>query len=136
MSRLTHLPWRRLIFYGSAVTLFSIFVFSLTPITSPLPPYTGPHEVGILDLETEVERRVINEAVLKETGQKAFEVGGLLSVTFLLMRLCCFIVVNCINSTFLTLISYTHAFMSQKQLPITLKSLHPNSYLTAPSSQP
>lgn len=49
-------------------------MFSLTPITSPLPLYTGPHEVGILDLETEVQRRVLHDAILKETGEKAFEV--------------------------------------------------------------
>ena len=49
-------------------------MFSLTPITSPLPPYTGQHEVGILDVEVEVERRSIAEGILKETGEKAFEV--------------------------------------------------------------
>jgi platelet-activating factor acetylhydrolase len=51
-------------------------VFSLTPITSPLPPYTGPHEVGILDLESEVQKRVIRDAVLVENGANAFEVSS------------------------------------------------------------
>ena len=67
---------RRLVLYGSAVALFGFLAFSLSPITSPLPRYTGPHEVGVLDVEVEVERRLVggNEAVLKETGERAFEV--------------------------------------------------------------
>lgn len=60
--------------YGSASVLFLIVAISLTPITSPLPPYTGNYEVGVLDLETVVERRVIYDAVLKETRKNAFEV--------------------------------------------------------------
>lgn len=69
---LRRFTWRRVLFFGSASLLFFIFIFSLTPITSPLPPYTGPHEVGILDVETEVQKRVIHEAVLKATGNDAF----------------------------------------------------------------
>ncbi|KAF2028999.1 PAF-acetylhydrolase family member [Setomelanomma holmii] len=68
---------RRVIFFTSATLLFWIFVFSLTPIISPLPSYTGPHEVGILDVETEVEKRVIHDAKLKETGENAFELQTL-----------------------------------------------------------
>jgi platelet-activating factor acetylhydrolase len=68
---------RRVIVFTSASLLFWVFVFSLTPITSPLPPYTGPHEVGILDVETEVQKRVIHDAILKETGEKAFELSTL-----------------------------------------------------------
>jgi platelet-activating factor acetylhydrolase len=64
---------RNVIIFTSASLLFWVFVFSLTPITSPLPPYTGPHEVGILDVETEVQKRVIHDAILKETGENAFE---------------------------------------------------------------
>lgn len=73
MPRLPSLSSRPFLF-GSASILFLILVFSLTPITSPLPPYTGEYEVGILDLETQVEKKVVHDAVLKETGQKAFEV--------------------------------------------------------------
>jgi platelet-activating factor acetylhydrolase len=68
---------RRIIIFTTASVLFWIVVFSLTPITSPLPPYTGPHEVGILDVETEVQKRVIHDAVLKETGENAFELSTL-----------------------------------------------------------
>ncbi|KAH8724754.1 PAF-acetylhydrolase family member [Phaeosphaeriaceae sp. PMI808] len=68
---------QRIIIFTSASLLFWIFVFSLTPITSPLPPYTGPHEVGILDVETEVQKRVIHDAILKETGDNAFELSTL-----------------------------------------------------------
>jgi platelet-activating factor acetylhydrolase len=68
---------RRIIIFTSASLLFWIFVFSLTPITSPLPPYTGIHEVGILDVETEVQKRVIYDAKLKETGDNAFELSTL-----------------------------------------------------------
>jgi len=75
--RIGRLTPRRLLFFASAGVLFFIFIFSLTPITSPLPPYTGPHEVGILDVETEVEKRVIHDAVLKSTGEKAFEMNTL-----------------------------------------------------------
>lgn len=74
LSRLTP---RRVIIFTSASLLFWILVFSLTPITSPLPPYTGPYEVGILDLETEVQKRVIHQAILKETREKAFELETL-----------------------------------------------------------
>jgi platelet-activating factor acetylhydrolase len=68
---------RRILVFTSASLLFWIFVFSLTPITSPLPPYTGPHEVSILDVETEVQKRVIHDAILKETGKNAFELETL-----------------------------------------------------------
>ena len=69
--------WRRVLFLTSAGFLFITFIFSLTPITSPLPPYTGPHEVGILDVETEVQKRTIHDAVLKSTGKKVFELDTL-----------------------------------------------------------
>lgn len=73
-------PFRRVVLYGSAVALFLFFVFSLAPITSPLPRYTGPHEVGVLDVETEVGRRIIHPAILKETGQPAFEVRNAMNI--------------------------------------------------------
>lgn len=75
LRRFSRPSWRRNIFFLSAFVLFWIFVFSLTPITSPLPPYTGQHEVGILDVEVEVQKRLIAEGTLKETGEKAFEVS-------------------------------------------------------------
>lgn len=68
---------RNSLIYGSATVLFLILIASLTPITSPLPPYTGPYEVGILDLETEIKRRTIHPATLKETGKQAFELETL-----------------------------------------------------------
>lgn len=49
-------------------------MFSLTPLVVPLPEYTGPHRVGVLDVEVEVERRVVGEAILRATGERAFEV--------------------------------------------------------------
>jgi len=63
--------------FGSASLLFVLLVFSLAPITSPLPEYTGPHEVGILDVETVVKKRILNDAILKATGEKAFELSTL-----------------------------------------------------------
>lgn len=74
MGRLTP---RRLLFFTSAGVLFFIFIFSLTPIVSPLPPYTGPHEVGILDVETEVQKRTIHDATFRSTGEKAFQLDTL-----------------------------------------------------------
>ncbi|KAF2273874.1 uncharacterized protein EI97DRAFT_435789 [Westerdykella ornata] len=72
------LSWRRIALFGSGCALFLFLVFTLTPIIAPLPRYTGPHEVGVLDIETEVERRVVfSEAVLKESGVKAFELNTL-----------------------------------------------------------
>lgn len=67
---------RKTLLFGSAGVLFIILAVSLTPITSPLPPYTGQYEVGILDLETDVEKKEIHPATLKGTdGTKAFEVS-------------------------------------------------------------
>jgi len=74
---LRRLTWQRVLLFGSGSVLFLFFIFSLTPITSPLPPYTGSHEVGILDVETEVQKRTIHDAILKETGEKAFELETL-----------------------------------------------------------
>ncbi|KAF1933661.1 PAF-acetylhydrolase family member [Didymella exigua CBS 183.55] len=74
LSRLTP---QRIIIFTSASVLFWLVVIGLTPITSPLPPYTGPHEVGILDVETQVEKRVIREATLEDTGKNAFELSTL-----------------------------------------------------------
>ncbi|KAF2747701.1 hypothetical protein M011DRAFT_467314 [Sporormia fimetaria CBS 119925] len=71
------MTWRRLLLLGSASTLFLFLVFTLTPIVSPLPRYTGPHEVGVLDVETEVERRRIWDARIKETGEPAFDLNTL-----------------------------------------------------------
>lgn len=84
---------RKVLLFGSAGLLFVVLAISLTPITSPLPPYTGQFEVGILDLETEVEeaREVYGEGVvLKEGGEKAFEVCGFSSSTFV----CIFVIWN------------------------------------------
>jgi platelet-activating factor acetylhydrolase len=68
---------RNFLIGSSASILFLVLVITLSPIVSPLPPYTGQYEVGILDLETETERRTIHDAVLKETGEKAFELQTL-----------------------------------------------------------
>ncbi|KAF2738649.1 hypothetical protein EJ04DRAFT_486123 [Polyplosphaeria fusca] len=77
VRRFSRLSWKRIFLFGSAFVLFWIFVFSLTPITSPLPAYTGPHQVGVLDVEVEGQKRLIHDAVLKETGDKAFELSTL-----------------------------------------------------------
>jgi platelet-activating factor acetylhydrolase len=75
--RIGRLGLRSLLVFTSAGFLFVTFIFLLTPIISPLPPYTGPYEVGILDVETAVEKRVIHDAILKATGDKAFELDTL-----------------------------------------------------------
>ncbi|KAH7355552.1 PAF-acetylhydrolase family member [Pyrenochaeta sp. MPI-SDFR-AT-0127] len=74
---LHHFTCQRITFLISGLFLFCVLIFTLTPIVSPLPPYTGPHEVGILDVETVVEKRIINEATSKETGEKLFELENL-----------------------------------------------------------
>ncbi|EUC43163.1 hypothetical protein COCMIDRAFT_28363 [Bipolaris oryzae ATCC 44560] len=75
--RIGRLGPRKLLVLTSAGFLFVTFIFLLTPIISPLPPYTGPYEVGILDVETPVEKRVVHDAILKATGDKAFELNTL-----------------------------------------------------------
>lgn len=75
--RIGRLRPRSLLIFTSAGILFVTFVFLLTAIVSPLPPYTGPYEVGILDVETAVQKRVIHDAVLKATGDKAFQLDTL-----------------------------------------------------------
>ncbi|KAL6704624.1 hypothetical protein ACN47E_008021 [Coniothyrium glycines] len=77
VPRLRRGTWRRGLVLGSAALLFVVFAVSLSPVTSPLPPYTGAHQVGILDVETEVQKRVLREAVLKSTGGPAFELETL-----------------------------------------------------------
>ncbi|KAF2474133.1 uncharacterized protein BDR25DRAFT_323182 [Lindgomyces ingoldianus] len=71
---------RRLILLGSALLIFLILVVNLTPATRRLPQYTGRYDVGVLDLEVEVEKRVIKgfgDVMLKGVGEKAFELQTL-----------------------------------------------------------
>ncbi|KAF2004505.1 PAF-acetylhydrolase family member [Amniculicola lignicola CBS 123094] len=68
---------KRLAFWASSFILFWILLFSLSPITSPLPKYTGPHGVGVLDVEVAVERRVVREGIIRETGERAFQLQTL-----------------------------------------------------------
>ncbi|TKA32942.1 hypothetical protein B0A50_01168 [Salinomyces thailandicus] len=49
-------------------TLFDMPLFS-----TALPPYTGPHEVGTIDLEVPCDGRKVNDAVFKADGKPAFE---------------------------------------------------------------
>lgn len=74
---LRHLAWQRILLFGTGSILFLTFIFSLTPITAPLPAYTGPYQVGVLDVETEVQKEVVHDAILRETGEKAFELNTL-----------------------------------------------------------
>lgn len=46
--------------------------------SSRLPPYTGTYEVGVIDLEVPCEKRRVNDAVLKNTKEPAFELETVL----------------------------------------------------------
>jgi platelet-activating factor acetylhydrolase len=63
----------------SVVVIFGTFCLfflakTMSPLSNPLPNYSGPHHVGIIDLEADVETRVLHEAVLRETGEVALKV--------------------------------------------------------------
>ncbi|KAI7530827.1 PAF acetylhydrolase [Hortaea werneckii] len=56
------------VLYFSYCTLFDMPLFS-----SALPEYTGPYEVGTIDLEVPCDGRKVNDAVFKDSGKPAFE---------------------------------------------------------------
>jgi len=70
-----------------AVVIFGSFCLfflakTMSPLSNPLPNYSGSYHVGIVDLEAAVETRVIHEAVLRETGEVALKLESVLFTLF------------------------------------------------------
>lgn len=51
-------------------------------LSAALPPYTGPHGVGAIDLEIPVPERLIGKITLKATGKPVFKVRHPLDTIF------------------------------------------------------
>lgn len=63
--------------FFSLVVVYVIycFVFDSPFFSSRLPrKFSGPHQVGTIDIEAPVERRIVDDAVYKDSGKPAFEV--------------------------------------------------------------
>ncbi|KAL4863538.1 hypothetical protein BDV12DRAFT_177390 [Aspergillus spectabilis] len=76
--------WSYVLF--SVFSLYAIYCLVRgTPLfASPLPPYTGPHGVGAIDLEVPLAGgpQSVAPGVLKSTGEPAFEVETLLATVY------------------------------------------------------
>lgn len=72
---------RKLVCVGIAiyVSLHLVLGFGMPSLSSKLPPYSGKYAVGLVDVEVPVSQpRHISEAVLKETGEVAFNLTTVL----------------------------------------------------------
>lgn len=73
------LTWRYLLCSAAAIYVTYCFLFSMPLFCHKLPDYTGPYEVGAIDIEVPLEQpRLLNNAFLKDTDQYAFEVETVL----------------------------------------------------------
>lgn len=61
---------------GFCVVYF--FIFNMPVFSSDLPAYSGPYEVGVVDIEAPCEKRNLANAVFKDTGKPAFELDTVL----------------------------------------------------------
>ena len=81
MAILSRPSVRKFLLIGSGVALFLFLTITLSPfhLTHPLPPYTGLHHVGILDLEIPAQnpRTIAPGITLKETGKRGFDLDTL-----------------------------------------------------------
>ncbi|KAL4886607.1 platelet-activating factor acetylhydrolase, isoform II-domain-containing protein [Aspergillus karnatakaensis] len=93
LSSIATLPMRilrpRFTFGYILFTAFALYAFYClvrgTPLfASPLPPYTGPHGIGAIDLEVPLAGgpQTVAPGVLKSTGEPAFEVETLLATVY------------------------------------------------------
>ncbi|KIW00275.1 uncharacterized protein PV09_08165 [Verruconis gallopava] len=77
------LTWRYALFILLLLYVLYCLVRGSPLLASNLPKYTGPHEVGVMDLEVPLEKPVmISQTVYKETGQRAFELETVLFKLF------------------------------------------------------
>jgi platelet-activating factor acetylhydrolase len=73
------LTWRYLLFSFFLLYILYCLIRGSPLLASKLPRYTGPHEVGAIDLEVPLERpRRTSESVFRSTGKPAFELETVL----------------------------------------------------------
>jgi len=70
--------WRYILCFGLATYTVYSLLFASPLLSSKLPAYTGPHQVGTIDLEIPCDPRRINDATLKDGGHPAFQVETVL----------------------------------------------------------
>ncbi|KAL2196940.1 platelet-activating factor acetylhydrolase, isoform II-domain-containing protein [Corynascus similis CBS 632.67] len=70
---------RVIVVFLAAIYALYCYFFSKPLLAHPLPQHTGPYAVGTIDIEAPVSPpRIIHEARLKETNEKAFELQTVL----------------------------------------------------------
>lgn len=67
--------WRYLLSFSIATYAVYNLLFARPLLSSNLPAYTGPYQVGTIDLEAPCDPRRINDATLKEGHHPAFQVS-------------------------------------------------------------
>lgn len=71
--------WRYCLASATLAYVAYCLLFNLPFLSSNLPPYTGPYDVGALDIEVPVrEPRLIDKAVFKDTNEPAFKLDTVL----------------------------------------------------------
>ena len=68
------LAWKYLLLSSALLYVSYCFIFDVPLAASSLPPYTGPYDVGTIDVELPCTRRKISDATFKATGLPAFQV--------------------------------------------------------------
>ncbi|PSK46561.1 hypothetical protein B9Z65_5529 [Elsinoe australis] len=72
------LTWQYILLSLIILYITYCFLFSLPLLSTNLPPYSGPHGVGTIDLEIPVQHRQISPVVFKSTSEPAFELKTVL----------------------------------------------------------
>ena len=62
-----------LLFFSAVSYVLVCLIYNMPLFSSRLPSYSGKYEVGTVDIEVPCEKRRFSDAILKETGQIAFE---------------------------------------------------------------
>ncbi|KAF2810971.1 alpha/beta-hydrolase [Mytilinidion resinicola] len=74
--------WRNVSVVLIFSAIVSLFVIKMLPLCNPLPSYSGPHQVGIIDVEADCETRVLHPAVLKDGGEIALKLESVFFTLF------------------------------------------------------
>ncbi|KAK5076863.1 hypothetical protein LTR64_005658 [Lithohypha guttulata] len=73
------LTWRYCLASTALAYVLYCFLFNKPFFSSKLPQYTGPYNVGAIDIEVPVrEQRLVDTAVFKDSGEPAFELKTVL----------------------------------------------------------
>lgn len=64
----------------ASIVIYTCYCFFLGKpmLSSSLPPYSGPHNVGVIDIEVPVDQRKLSDATSESTGQLAFQLETVL----------------------------------------------------------